>query len=126
MYFTNDTFALYSKPLSIYMFSINLGIILLRIVYSKYFCILSFIILVCNSNHFASSLVLIKRIYQAKCSYYIIKITEVLSTNHSLMIKLKIREGILVSSVKLQNINQHVLQYGLHNLWQIVHNPYYG
>ena len=103
-----------------YRYSSNLGIILLRIINSKFLYRLSFTFLFCNSNHPTSPLVLIKHVYQTTFSYYIITIREKPSITRSLMIK----ECMVVSVVSIQNVIQPVLRYGVHNWTRIDQNSY--
>ena len=120
MYFIDNMFTLYSKPLN--MSLRNLGIILVPSSHSMYFSKLSFLLFFCNSNHHSSSLVLTKLIYQTSCSYCIIMLIEVLSIDRGLLIK----ECELVTTVSIQNLIQCILQYGAHNWPQRDHNSYNG
>ena len=105
-----------------YMPLSNLGIILVLIIFSEKISTLSFFIMFYNSNHLASSLVLIKLVYQTSFSYYIIMLIEVLCININLLIK----EYITVPSVSIPNLIQRVLRYGVHNWPQTDHNSYNG
>ena len=107
-----------------YMPLSNLGIILVLIIFSKNISMFSFFIMFYNSNHHASSLVLIKLVYQTKFSYYIIMFIEVLRMNINLLIQEYIT--LTVTSVSIPNLIQRVLRNGVHNWPQTDHNSYNG